>query len=251
MSKAQQFRIKGLARIIYYVLGIRPDEFCLIPDKDGFVSIKELIQALHEEADTAYVRESHLREICWSSDRELFEIDGNRIRASERRWDFKEVPLDSAPKILYAAVRKKAHAVAVEKGLFSSGERLIALSPVRETALRMGNRRDPDPVVIEVMAETGRRHGLRFFGFGSMILCREIPPEFIAGPPVPQDHLEKAKAGAAEGKRQEQRTAQAQQQAGSFLLDLARDPDPARKIKGRKQRGWKEDARRFRRDKAM
>jgi putative RNA 2'-phosphotransferase len=251
LSKAQQFKTKGLARIIYYVLGIRPDEFCLLPDRDGFVNIKELLQALHEDADTAYVREAHLREVCWGHDKEMFELEGSRMRARERRWEFSDVPMDAVSRILYTAVRKRAHAFTMEKGVFSSGERFVVLSQDREAALRMGRRRDSDPVVIEVMAEAGRKKGIAFFGFGSLTLSREILPEFIAGPPVPMDQMEKARAAKDDVKRQEQRAAQSQKQAGSFLLDLERDPDPARKIKGRKQKGWKEEARRFRRDKGI
>jgi len=249
LSKAQQFRTKGLARIIHYALAIAPFEFCLIPDRDGFVSTKELLQALHEDADTAYVRESHLREICWGEERESFELEGSRMRARQRRWEFSDAPMPAVPKILYTAVRKRAHAFTIEKGLFSHGDRFLVLCGDRETALRMGRRRDSDPVIIEVMAEAGRRKNTAFFEFGSLVLSREIPPEFIAGPPVPMDRMEMAKAAATEVKRPEERGPQSQKQAGSFLLDLERDPDTARRIKGRKQKGWKEDARRFRRDK--
>jgi len=36
---------------------------------------------------------------------------------------------------------------------------------------------------------------------------------------------------------------------GSFSLDPGRDPDPFRRAKGKKRKGWKEDARKMRRGK--
>jgi len=40
---------QNLAKMLAYVLGRRPDEFGLIPDAEGFVRIKDLLKALHEE----------------------------------------------------------------------------------------------------------------------------------------------------------------------------------------------------------
>jgi putative RNA 2'-phosphotransferase len=36
---------------------------------------------------------------------------------------------------------------------------------------------------------------------------------------------------------------------GSFILDISRDPDPYRRAKGRKRKGWKETSRKLRRGK--
>jgi len=36
---------------------------------------------------------------------------------------------------------------------------------------------------------------------------------------------------------------------GSFILDPQRDPDPSRKFRGKKQKGWKEASRKMRRTK--
>ena len=52
-----------LAKFLHYVLGRHPDEFGLVPDADGWVKIKELLNALSEESGWGYVRTSHLNEI--------------------------------------------------------------------------------------------------------------------------------------------------------------------------------------------
>ena len=38
---------KQLAKLIDYILSRRPDEFGLVPDKDGYVKIKDLLKAVH------------------------------------------------------------------------------------------------------------------------------------------------------------------------------------------------------------
>ena len=40
---------KQLAKLLNYALGRDPDEFGLVPDESGFIKIKELLKALHEE----------------------------------------------------------------------------------------------------------------------------------------------------------------------------------------------------------
>ena len=40
---------KQLSKLIQYILGRNPYEFGLVPDREGFVKIKELLKALNEE----------------------------------------------------------------------------------------------------------------------------------------------------------------------------------------------------------
>jgi putative RNA 2'-phosphotransferase len=68
-----------LSKFLFYVLRHRPDEYGLVLDSEGYVSIKELIQALHEEEGWSFVRQDHLQEILLTSDRARFEIDGSRL----------------------------------------------------------------------------------------------------------------------------------------------------------------------------
>ena len=40
---------KQIAGFLSYVLGRRPDEFGLVLDEDGFITIKEFLKAVNEE----------------------------------------------------------------------------------------------------------------------------------------------------------------------------------------------------------
>ena len=46
-----------------YMLGYRPDEFGLVPDPEGYIPYKNLLQAIHEEPGWGYVRQGHFNEI--------------------------------------------------------------------------------------------------------------------------------------------------------------------------------------------
>jgi hypothetical protein len=41
--------VDKLAKMLFYMLGRHPEEFCLLPDENGYVKIKDLMKALGEE----------------------------------------------------------------------------------------------------------------------------------------------------------------------------------------------------------
>lgn len=247
-KRHHQIRTDSLGRLLGYMLGHRPDEFGLVPDSEGFVTYKDLVQAIHEEDEWRYVRRSHINEVMLSGDRSHLQSVDERIRSVERRWELDlHNPSRALPKLLFTTVRRTAHPVVMEKGLKGAAGKYLVLSPVKDMALRIGLRRDQAPVVLEVLADAARDQGVLFFSFGDLFLSPEIPVRFIAGPPVPKEALER---GKEKGKPAE-KTAKGPsfRTPGTFILDPSRDPDPFRRAKGKKQKGWKEAARKMRKGK--
>jgi len=237
-----------LSSLLVYVLGRKPDEFGLIPDPDGFISYKELLQAIHEEPGWQYVTRSHIHEVLMGKDRPLFLWEENRIKVLERSWQWDvDRPSPGVPNILYTPIRTRAHPMVMERGLRSSEAGYLSLSPDREMALRIGKRRDMKPVVLEVRASAAQREAVLFYSFGHLFLSHEIPAKFIAGPSVSKEILEKKTA--LEAKKEKGRPAPPDFQPGTFFMDLSGDPDPHRRTKGKKPKGWKEKARGMRRGK--
>ncbi len=234
-----QIKVDDLGRLLVYMLGHKPAEFGLVPSPEGFVPLKELLKTIREEPGWRYVQQSHINEVLLGKDRFLFEVNGNRIRAVDRKWeqDFEFPRASSLPKTLFTAVRRKAHRAAMEKGLKSPAGRYLILSPDEEMALKIGKRRDPQPVLLRVEAEKAGKEGVSIHPFDTLFLCEKIPTRYIHGPPVSKETL----AAPAE-------TAYKLETPGTFPLDLARDPDPYRRARGRKQKGWKEAARKTRRN---
>jgi putative RNA 2'-phosphotransferase len=246
VRRKTQIKVNELSRFMLYILGHRPDEFGLVPDEEGFLSFRELLWAIHEEQGWGYVREGHFREVLVGKDRFLFEAKGERIRAAERRWRYAlDEPATAAPKLLFVGVRRRAHPRAMEKGLSSPG--WVVLSPDRDMALRMARRRDQKPVILEVMTTPAQEQGVAFYPFGDLFLAERIPAPCIAGPPVTE---EVRQARELAGARKEKPPEVPDIAPGSFVLDLSRDPDRSRRAKGKKRKGWKEEARKVRREKS-
>jgi putative RNA 2'-phosphotransferase len=243
LHKKVQMKVTGLSRFLTYLLAHRPDEFGLVPDASGFISIKDLLRAVHEEPGWGYVREGHIREVLIGKDRALFVREEDRLRSVEKRWHLDlRTPSENTPKILFIAIKRKAHVHVMEKGL--SSDRPLVLSPDRDMALRIGERRDQKPILLEVLTGPAQQQGVAFHAFGDLYLSREIPPEFISGPPVPEGIPE-----LQPPKKEKPVPQPSALTGGTFVLEAHRDPDLSRRHSGRKPRGWKEDSRKMRRNK--
>jgi putative RNA 2'-phosphotransferase len=224
--------LQRFAKVLTYVLGVRPDEFGLVPDSEGFVEVKALLQALREEREWSFVDCGHLLEIMHSPDRARFEMGEDRIRASAAAFPLVPEPVGSPPQLLYHAVRRRAHPVALLHGLRPAKGPWVILAITRDLAERIGKRRDPAPVILEVKAEEAARKGIRFHATqGLLFLAESIPPPFLTGPPAPQ-----------EPSQPEKRKPEAPVELpGSFLVDMERD------VKRTRERRDKEKALAWRR----
>ncbi|MBW1806009.1 MAG: RNA 2'-phosphotransferase [Deltaproteobacteria bacterium] len=240
MSKKNRIRTKGLGQLMQYILGHKPYEFGLIPDSEGFVAFKELLQAIHEEDGWGYVRQGNIHEVLSGRDRERFQADETRIRAMDRHWEL-DIPAQVLPKILFFGIRRRAHPVVMEKGIREINGHYHILTPERDMAERIGRRRDQQPVLLEIMAHRAHREGVMFYSFGDLFLTNEIQVRYIAGPPVPKEIV---RTRGKKPKKDEEEPPDFQ--AGTFLLDQDRDLDRSRRSKGGKRKGWKEEARRDR-----
>jgi len=191
MDKYQRER---LSKLLAYILRHRPDEYGLVLDEEGFVSIKELIQALHEEEEWSFVRQDHLQEIALTCDRLRFEIEEGKIRASHGHPLPAPIVYEPSPPppILYHGTRRRAYPTILEQGLKPMGRQYVHLATSKDMALRIGRRRDPQPVLLEVHALRAHREGIVFFRAHDLIyLVEYLPPRFLSGPPLSKLRIEK------------------------------------------------------------
>jgi putative RNA 2'-phosphotransferase len=206
-----------LAKILATMLARQPEEFALVPDAEGFVKIKDLLKAIHEEEGFGYVNRSHLDEVILSVPDAPIEISENRIRARDRSRLPAPAPAAGPPAALFAAVRRRAHAFVLEHGLRPAADTGIVLVPQREAAEKIGRRIDPEPVIVTVHVEACQRRGIVFYQAGEgLFLAQGIPPGCFSAPPLSRERP-KAAAGseAAEAKPRPP------EPAGSFTLDPA------------------------------
>ncbi|MDH7499734.1 MAG: RNA 2'-phosphotransferase [candidate division NC10 bacterium] len=191
MDKYQRER---LSKLLSYILRHRPDEYGLVLDPEGYVSVKELIQALHEEKDWSFVRADHLQEIALTSDRARFEMEEGRIRATYGHTLPIKIEYQQAepPKVLYHGTRRRAYPVILAHGLRPMGRQYVHLTTHQELALRIGKRRDPDPVLLEVHALRAHQDGIPFYRANELIfLVASLPPHYLSGPPLSKVKIER------------------------------------------------------------
>jgi putative RNA 2'-phosphotransferase len=233
-----------LAKILNAILARDPGEFALVPDAEGWVKIKDLLKALHEEG-FGYVNRSHLQEVILSVPDPPIEICENRIRATDRSRLTSPEPADTPPGQLFAAVRRRAHPVVLERGLQPAPGNRVLLAAERDAAVRIGRRIDPQPVILTVQVEACRRQGILFDCAGpGLFLADGIPPGCFTAPPLPKERLKPTR----EETPPEPEPA-APSHAGSFTLD----PEDILQAPGgyirRTAKGKKLDPKRFKKEK--
>jgi putative RNA 2'-phosphotransferase len=238
---------QNLAKMLAYVLGRQPGEFGLVPDAEGFVRIKDLLKALHEEDGWGYVNESHLREVLLSVSATMFEIDAQRIRARHRGTLTAPSAPERPPKLLYAHIRRRAYPFVHADGIRPSSHPQVILTAEHALAERLGRRIDPDPVILVVNVRRAEEHGVVFSSFGAgLFLADRIPAGCFSGPPLPAEPA----AGLRKPRRADSIT-ERPATPGSFALDMqkAAAPQLPESLKRRTRNGRKIDPQRLKRGK--
>jgi putative RNA 2'-phosphotransferase len=233
--------LKRLAKFLSYVLGCRPDEFGLVPDSQGFIKIKTLLQALSEEAGWRHVRRAHLRELTISLPDCPVEIADQEIRARDRSRLRRPPPLAAPPKLLYASVRQKAYANILEKGIPARGTPLLLCSR-KHMADRIGRRRDRNAVQLTVQTSAALESGVAIVPCGEGLYHADhLPIGCFTGPPLP-------KTAPAKPKTRPEPPAEPKT-PGSFFLDLeTQDKEKRKRTSKRKDQAWKRERRRRQRN---
>ena len=183
MDKKQ---ITQLEKLLFYILAVRPDEFGLVLDDEGWVSAKELVRILQEEPLWRFMRLGYLKEAFSFFPAGRFEISVDEMMV-------RVAPAIAAPvlgreimppRIVYMAVRRTAYPHILEKGLRPiPGQRYLVAAVDEKLALRMGKRRDQEPVLIKIDTKAAADQGTSFLGYYEQLFLLDfLPPESISGP---------------------------------------------------------------------
>lgn len=181
-------RLKKLHKIMLAMLARQPDLYGLLPDKGGWIKIKELHGALAQEPEFPHVTMASLMQFFNIFGRGTFETNGQHVRIK----NYDELPLPETadpPEILYLPVRPKAYERAATDGFIPpQGKEWIILATTRELAVKIGKRRDNEPIISEVMALDAEKDGAAFKKFGeNLFLADALKPEHLKLPPLPRN----------------------------------------------------------------
>ncbi len=174
-------REKQLSKQMSFVLRHRPEAYGIALDpEDGSCLLQELVQALSVHGDVGEVTEHEVRDVVAHSDKQRFEINGERIRA---RYGH------SSPKVQYAAATPPAvlyHGTAEAfwdiihvEGLKPMGRQYVHLSASTEFAALAG-RRKGKLLMLRIDAVAAAQHGVLFYDAGHDVwLAHHIPAAYI------------------------------------------------------------------------
>ncbi len=220
--------LKRLEKILFAMLGRQPDAFGIVMDEGGWISIKELHLALMKETGFSHITPRGLTQFFFLYRPEKFEWQENhvRVRPELQSPDLTIYKEATPPELLYVSIRPKAHAHVIAHGLQSSNnKKWIVLSTEKEMALKIGKRRDKDPIIAEIMAIKSNKAGVVFRRAGKgLYLVKSLDPQWMNIPPLPpvrekDKHREPKSSGAKPGgKKIPKGSAPPLEQIGAFVL---------------------------------
>lgn len=256
---AAQYHPKTLAKTLAYIACHAPAEFGLFWDPDGTMPWKELYWVLQEDPSLRFVRESILRELTGLGVTLPFVLEGSRIRLSTGAEKPSYPVAENVPERLYLACRRKQYGYLREHGITPSGRPLVPLAATQELALRLGRRRDPEPLLVKVLAAKAQAEGELFYQAGpALFLVASLPTRLLVFPLLRADQ----QVALSSRKKAEAKASPAGHPttAGSFLVDAqvfeggsaAKDGgNKAGRHNGKKKRDWKQDAKKERHKRSL
>jgi putative RNA 2'-phosphotransferase len=173
----------NLSKTISYVLRHNPSDYGLEPDKEGWVELTTLVNALkYKSAEFSSLKEEDIYLMIQRSEKKRHEIYGKKIRAIYGHSSHIEIayPENQPPAKLFHGTSERDSKIILVEGLKPLGRRYVHLSSSIYEAFIVGKRKQNPPVILEINACNASISGVKFFLTGTNVwLSRFIPPEFI------------------------------------------------------------------------
>ncbi|MBC7228025.1 MAG: RNA 2'-phosphotransferase [Thermoflexales bacterium] len=177
-----------LSKFLSLILRHQPERFGLKLDEEGWASLPEVLEILRGLPNFRWATRADVMELVerGSGDgKRRFEVAGERIRA---RYGHTvslsaDLPPCTPPPRLYHGTSPHALKRIRQEGLRPMRRQYVHLSADRETAMRVGARHTPHPVILTVRAAEAAEAGILFHQADeSIYLAKAIPPEFLEFP---------------------------------------------------------------------
>ncbi|MGB9500099.1 MAG: RNA 2'-phosphotransferase [Dissulfuribacterales bacterium] len=250
----RQKQMEQFSKFTAYMLGRRPDEFGLVPDKDGYVKIKEYLKAVTETDGFHHIRKNHINEMLLVINPAPVELSTNLIRAVDRSKLPEYIPCIDLPKLFFICISQKAYNAVLSNGLRPTFFEKIICSSNPSLAEKIGRRRDSHPVLLTVHIKKTKEHGVIFFHSGELLFLTDyIPVDCFTCPPLPKEIPAKKIPDPIEIYKKQTR-------AGTFHLSMVKkygdkkpdDKKSEKSYKDKKKAGdlsWKNNKKKFRKEK--
>lgn len=172
-----------LSKEVSYALRHAPWEYELELDNEGWVSIEQLLMALHLDNQWEFVSENDLRKMTEVSDKKRHEIFEGKIRALYGHSVPQKIlkTANTPPSILYHGTARHLVERILSEGLQPMARQYVHLSIDSDTANLVGKRKDSKSVLLKVQAERASNDGVRFYQGNKVVwLADYVPSKFIS-----------------------------------------------------------------------
>jgi putative RNA 2'-phosphotransferase len=185
MEKGTKMDYEALSKEISYALRHAPWEYELELDAEGWVDVRQLLDALKESERWAGINAGDLLLMIEQSDKKRHELFNGRIRALYGHSIPQKITREprQPPEILYHGTARRFLPSIQEAGLLPRNRQYVHLSVDEETALQVGRRRDKNPALLAVRAAEAWNAGVAFYlGNEKVWLADKVPAAYIEFP---------------------------------------------------------------------
>jgi len=174
-------KLTKLSKRLSFVLRHHPEKIGIQLDEHGRANLNELIQKFNEHYGNQ-INKSSIDQIIKQSDKQRYAIKGDTIRALYGH----SIPVDplakptTPPKYLFHGTSHAAATFIESEGLTKMKRKFVHLSEDKKSAMQVGQRRDPVPVILRISAFDAAYDGFDFYPTKSGIwLVNEVPAKYI------------------------------------------------------------------------
>ncbi|MCM3143017.1 RNA 2'-phosphotransferase [Brevibacillus sp. MER 51] len=172
-----------LSKELSYALRHAPHEYELELDEQGWVPIKQLLMALHEQRKWRGVTEEDLHTMITLSEKKRHEINQGKIRALYGHSVPQKVQKEEKepPAYLFHGTPQRFLNSILASGLVPKGRQYVHLSEDVQTAQQVGKRRDDHPVLLRIDARQAWQDGVKFYHGNELVwLADHVQKEYIS-----------------------------------------------------------------------
>ncbi|MFD0589048.1 RNA 2'-phosphotransferase [Paenibacillus sp. GCM10027627] len=171
-------REKSLSKLMTKLLRHTPEAFGVVLDSaDGSCQLSTMLKAIQAQPRWSWVQQEHIELVVSNSDKQRFEIEGDRIRAKYgHSHDKVQYAPAQPPATLYHGTNKDALPAILKDGLRPMSRKYVHLSEGTHFATLAGSRRG-ELVMLEVDTANAVQQGVVFYYAGNEVwLADRVPP---------------------------------------------------------------------------
>jgi putative RNA 2'-phosphotransferase len=164
------------SKTLVYALRHDPAKFGLNPDEEGWVDLQKFLIVMK-------ITKDQLDSIIRNMDKKRLEVKDNKIRAAYGHSYSSKVKREetSPPEILYHGTPSFTAYIIRKEGLKPMSRQYIHLSTNPKTATIVGQRRQENPIILQIDAKKAFEDGVKFYHSNEDVwLADYIPPQYIS-----------------------------------------------------------------------